>query len=55
MGSTSRQNEIRAASFGPRITTKHTGIPAVLFHVDPLALAWGEDGEPYLLSCTWAL
>ena len=24
----------------------------MLFHVDPLALAWGEDGEPYLLCFT---
>ena len=29
-----------------------TGWPVLIFHVDPLALAWGEDGEPYLLYCT---
>ena len=29
-----------------------TGHPVLIFHVDPLALAWGEDEEPYLLYCT---
>ena len=26
-----------------------TGHPVLIFHVDPLALAWGEDGVPFLL------
>ena len=44
-----------AADMAPTLQQNSAEYSAESLPVNPLALAWGEDGEPYLLACAFGI